>query len=147
MIVTREQMWLDDMPENMVPLRSTGVYVVDGGRIHSITRFLDADQRDALMREAVVGDWRNPASTFHLRAGGTYDLVTGTRPSDSGRYTIEGGVLRVVSDEQTVHCQPGDAGPWRLSFTSDERFSAARIEDMCEGTRTSPTVDWRRVTE
>jgi hypothetical protein len=144
-IVTREEMWLDDVSEHLLPLRSTGVYVVDGGRVLSITRLLDADQRDALMRETVVGDWLTSTGwSFRLRADGTYDLAVGARASDSGHYTIEGGVLRIVSDDETVDCRPGDVGLWRYVFTSHDRIDGERLEDTCH---TSPRVDLRRITE
>ena len=79
-IVTRERMWLDDMPESLVPLRSTGVYLVDGGRVLSITRVLDADQHDVLMREAIVGDWAYGVYILSFHADGTYELVSFARP-------------------------------------------------------------------
>ncbi len=57
-VITRERIWVDGVAEALTPLRSTGVYVLDGDRILSITQVLDADQRYALMREALVGTWR-----------------------------------------------------------------------------------------
>ena len=144
-IVTREEMWLDDVPEHLLPLRSTGVYVVDGGRVHGITRLLDADQRDALMREAVVGNWLTSTGySKRLRADGTYDIASGAHAWDSGRYTIEAGVVRIVSGEETVYCRPGDVGLWRYVFTSHDRIDAERLEDMC---RPSPRADLRRITQ
>jgi len=146
-IVTRERMWLDEMPESLLPLRSTGVYLVEGERVLSITRVLDADQRDALMSEAVVGDWRSSGFVFRMHAYGGYDLVQGTRPHDSGEYTIEAGVMRVVSDEQTTVGRPGDVGLWRVSFANPDRHMIEKIEDMCAGGRHGPTVHLWRMTE
>ena len=146
-IVTREEMWLDGMPEHMLPLRSTTVYVVDGGRVHSITRFLDADQRDALMRAAIVGDWRFPCGmVFSLHADGTYGIVQSGRPWDSGDYAIEGGVVQWVSDEQTEVCQPGHEGVWRLDFSSSERVTFDRIEEPCSA-RSIRTLRLVRIAE
>ena len=145
-IVTREQMWLDALQEHLLPLRSTTVYVVDGGRVHGITRFLDADQRDALMLEAVVGDWRRSVYVFSYRADGTYGIVQSGRPWDSGEYSIEGGVMRVVSNEQAQACQAGDAGVWRLSFADPDRHTLNLIEDMCVA-REGPMLMLNRITE
>lgn len=146
-IVTREQMWLDDAPEHVMPLRSTGVYVVDGGRIHSITRVLGADQRDTLMREAVVGAWRFEGTyVLSYRADGTYDIERNERPFDSGDYTVEGGVLRIVSNEQAQACQPGHVGTWWLAFTDLDLHTINKIEDMC-APRAGPTVGLGRMSE
>ena len=145
-IVTREQMWLDDMPAHLLPLRSTAVYVVDGGRVHGITRFLDADQRDALMREAVVGDWRRSGFVISYRADGTYDVVQFGRPWDSGEYSIEGGVMRFVSNEQAQACQAGDAGVWTLSFADPDRHTLNKLEDLCVA-RAGPMLTMDRIPE
>ncbi len=147
LIVTREQLWLDDMPEGLVPLRSTVAYVVDGVRLLSITRVLDADQRDVLMREAFVGDWRQAGLVYRMHADGTYDVEEHGRPYDGGVYTIEGGVMRIVSDERTVACQPGDVGRWRLSFTNLDRHMLERIEEMCSCGRAGAAVYRSRMTE
>lgn len=71
-IITRERMWVDGAAEALAPLRSTGVYVVDGDRILSVTRVVDADQREVLMREALVGRWKllHVATTVEFDAGG-----------------------------------------------------------------------------
>ena len=147
LIVTRERLWLDDTPEALVPLRSTVAYVVDGGRLLSITRVLDADQRDVLLREAIVGAWRYAMYVFDYRADGTYEIEAGTRPYDSGAYTVEGGVMRVVSDEHTMACRPGDEGLWWVAFTSTDRHTLERIEDMCGAGRAGPTLHLTRITE
>ncbi len=147
LIVTREEMWLDDMPEALVPLRSTVAYVVDGGRLRSITRVLDADQRDVLMREAFLGVWRHAGLVFRIHADGSYAVEEHGRPYDHGIYTIEGGVMRMVSDELTVACQPGDVGLWWLSFTDHDRHMLERIEEMCSCGRAGPAVYGLRMTE
>ncbi len=145
LIVTRERLWLDDMLEALVPLRSTVAYVVDGGRLLSITRVLDADQRDILLREAIVGAWRFPGWVITYRADGTYALDLGTRPYDSGAYAIEGGVMRLVSGEKTADCRPGDVGLWRVSFTTPDRHMLEMIEEMCVERRGDAAHWWRIV--
>lgn len=145
-IMTREQMWRDDMPEHLVPMRSTGVYVVNGGRIHSITRFLDADQRDDLMLDAIVGDWRWSVLLFSFNADGTYGVTQSGLPWDSGDFSVEGGALKFVSNDQSLNCPQGDVGTWWMSFTDAERCTLTKIEDMCAA-REGATVRLLRVME
>ena len=139
-IVTREEMWLDDMPEHLLPLRSTGVYVVDGGRVHSITRLLDADQRDVLMREAVVGGWGCGWYFWDVSSDGTYALLaraSGDRV-DSGRFEVVDGVLHMISDEASTICAAGDTLRAAISFSftvAGEGFFFREIDDAC-GSRT-----------
>ena len=148
LIVTRERLWLDDPPGGLAPLRSTVAYVVDGVRLLSITRVLDADQRDVLMREAIVGAWRYPGYVFEWHADGTYDIVVaGSIPYDSGAYTIEGGVMRIVSDDQTAVCEPDDVGLWRVSFTNSDRHMLDKVEDTCVNGRHGPTAILNRLAE
>lgn len=148
LVVTRERLWLDDVPQGLVPLRSTVAYVVDGVRLLSITRVLDADQRDVLLREAIVGAWRYPGYVFEWHADGTYDIVVaGSVAYDSGAYIIEGGVMRVVSGDQAVSCQPGDVGLWRVSFTSPDRHMLDKIEDACTVGRAGPRLVLNRLPE
>ncbi|MFO7694646.1 MAG: hypothetical protein R6V57_16305 [Vicinamibacterales bacterium] len=145
-IVTREQMWRDDVPEHLAPLRSTGVYVVDGGRIHSITRFLDADQRDGLMRDAIVGDWRWSVLVFSFNADSTYDVTQSGLPWDSGDFSVEGGALQFVSNDQSPNCPQGAVGTWWMSFTDADRCTLTKIEDMCAA-REGATVRLLRIME
>jgi len=146
LIVTREEMWLDGMPEIMLPVRSTSVYVVDGGRVHGITRVMVADQRDALMREAVVGEWRLGVDVLSYRADGSYEVTASGRAWDSGAYTIEGGVARFASNDQTGRCEPGDVGVWWLYFADPDRHTLEKIEDSCRA-RGGGRLRWLRVIE
>jgi len=146
LIVTAEQMWRDDVPEHLLPLRSTGVYVVDGGHVQGITRYLDADQLDAVMREAIFGDWRHSGYVFSYHPDGTYGILQSGRAWDSGDYTVEGGVMRVVSDERAQACQAGDVGVWTLSFASPDRHTLDKIEDMCLA-RVGPMLTLYRITD
>ena len=146
-IVTRERLWLDDMPETLVPLRSTVAYVVDDGRLLSINRMLDADQRHILLQEAIVGAWHAPNVVFNIHADGTYDIEYRRRPYDSGAYTIERDVMRLVSGEQTAACRPGDVGLWRVSFATPDRHMLERIEELCSDRRTRHALWLTRITE
>ncbi|MFU8888595.1 MAG: hypothetical protein ACNA8N_08360 [Trueperaceae bacterium] len=144
MIVTQEEMWLEGMPEQLLPLRSTGVYVVDGGRVRSVTRLLEGGQRDALMRDAIVGDWLTGGYVFSYHADGAYAIAQWGRPWDGGEFTIEGGVVRVVSDERSEFCEAGEVGLWSLSFAGPDRHTIVRIEDVCAA-REGPTIVLRRM--
>jgi len=135
-VVTRERMWGDDAPEALAPLRSTVVYVVAGDRIQSITRVLDTEQRDVLMREALIGTWYAGAGVMRLDADGGYRLA-GSRsllesaPLDSGTYAIEDGRWRVVSDDTTSLCQPADEGVWLIHTKTPDTFELVEVEEMC----------------
>jgi limonene-1,2-epoxide hydrolase len=134
-LVTRERMWGDEVPESLAPLRSTGVYVMDGEQILSITRVLDGDQRDVLMREAIIGRWTG-LRAFRFDADGTaLSSTTVTTlddaPDDVGHFVIEGGVMTVVSDDASDICDPGDVGTWRLRFDSADRLTWIAVEDTC----------------
>ena len=156
-LMTRERMWGEHVPEGLAPLRSTGVYVVYGEQIVGITRVLDADQRDQLMREALVGRWKGSGPSLLFGADGAYRLSYDfvrleSAPEDSGSYVIEEGVLTIVSDETTKICSPGDVGAWLLSFTSSNVMSLSQIDEACEwppgrGRHPGRTVMYRRIAE
>jgi len=134
-LVTRERMWGETIPEVLAPLRATAVYVVLGERIVSITRVLDADQRDVLVREAVIGTW-GPAAALRFEADGTYRLAHSLaglddRSWDSGTYRVEGGVLTFVSGADTYACRPGDVGSWWVRFDAADWLALAQIEERC----------------
>ena len=136
-IVTRERMWVDDAPEAMAPLRSTGVYVLDGDRILSITRVVDADQRDVLMRKALVGRWQMHTVRLEHDADGGYrywrESGESVRESlDSGTFVIEGGLYTVVRDDATQVCEPGDVGMWRVRFVTADTVDMVVVDDMCK---------------
>jgi limonene-1,2-epoxide hydrolase len=135
-IITRERMWVDGADEALTPLRSTGVYVVDGDRILSITRVVDADQRDVLMREALVGRWQMHTVRLEYDADGGYRFwrESGERVTeslDSGGFVIEGGVHTFVRDDATQVCEPGDVGVWRVRFVTQDTIDVVGIDDMC----------------
>lgn len=156
-LITRERMWGELVPEGLAPLRSTGVYVVYGERIVGMLRVLDADQRDGLMQEALVGRWTGTAGSLRLSPEGSYRHAYAfshldTAPDDSGSYAVEGGVLTLVSDEATQICSPGDVGTWSLVFTSSNAMSLVQIDEMCEyppgrGMQPGHTILLRRFTE
>jgi len=140
-LVTRERMRGEMVPEALAPLRSTGVYVVVGDRIVSITRVLDADQREAIVRDAMIGTWRSlshggSAMFLRLEADGTYLVANALTqlddlPWDSGRFGLEGGVFTFVSDVDTYACTPGDAGSWWVRFDAADWFALTQIEEAC----------------
>ena len=135
-VVTRERMWADDVPEPLSPLRSTVVYVVAGERILSITRVLDADQRDVLLREALIGTWHAGGGAMQIDADGGYRLASSrslleSDPTDSGMFVIEGGTWRIVSDDTTSICQPGDEGVWLLHAINPDTFELVEVDEMC----------------
>lgn len=135
-IVTRERVWSDDVPDALSPRRWTGVYVLAGDRILSITRVLDVDQRDALLREAVVGTWWAAGGAMRLDDDGSYRFASSrslldSDPLDSGSYVIEGGAWRLVSDDATTLCQPGDVGVWLMHAVTPDAFELIEVEEMC----------------
>jgi limonene-1,2-epoxide hydrolase len=134
-LVTRERMWSEAVPEALAPLRATAVYVVVGAQIVSITRVLDAEQRDALMREAVIGIW-GPVDSLRLEADGTYRLAHSLAGLDDhawdhGTYDIEGGAITFVSSADSYACKPGDVGTWWLRFEGTDRMKLGQIEERC----------------
>lgn len=136
LVVTRERMWGEEVPEALSPLRSTVVYLVVADRILGITRVLDDDQRDALLREVVIGTWWAGGGAMRLDADGSYRLASSrsvleSDPIDSGTYVIEGGTWRVVSDHTTTLCQPGDEGVWHIRATTPDAFELVEIDEMC----------------
>jgi limonene-1,2-epoxide hydrolase len=142
LLVTRERMWGDTVPEVLAPLRATGVYLVVGEQIVSITRVLDADQREEMVRDAIIGTWRSlthggGALALRLDADGTYLIANGLAlldelPWDSGRFDLEGGVLTFVSGADTYACRPGDVGSWWVRFDTADWFALAQIEEACK---------------
>jgi len=95
-VVTAETMVLDEAPEAGVPLRSTGIYVIEGGLLASITRWLDPLDRDALVATALVGTWRGGDRGLVVRfdADGTFEsgfsrAQVAEAPRDAGSYQLE----------------------------------------------------------
>jgi len=137
-IITRERMWLDDTHEALTPLRSTGVYVLDGDRILSMTRVLDADQRHVLMREALVGKWQvfGGVTRIEFDADGLfrYGPLTGASEGDvidSGTYVFEAELLTIVRDDATQACVPGDVSVLRVRLAASDGVAVTVLEDTC----------------
>lgn len=134
-LVTRERVWGEMVPEALTPLRSTAVYVVFGEQIVGIMRVLDVDQRDVLVREAIIGTW-GTSGTLRLEADGTYRLaysVAGLddRAWDSGTYQVEGGVITFVSGADAYACRPGDVGSWWVRFDAADWVTLVQIDELC----------------
>ena len=151
-LITRERMWGERVPEGLAPLRSTGVYVVVGGQIVGITRVLDGDQRDGLMHAVLIGRWTGSGGNLRFVADGTYrhsdsSARLDSAPDDSGSYAIVGGVLTMVSDEKTQTCRPGDVGSWSLSFTSPDAVWLVLNNEMCWALPPGHTIVFRRLAE
>jgi hypothetical protein len=139
MAVTHERMWGAFVPEDLTPMRSTTVYVVEAGRLISITRVLATDQRDALMTAATGGVWgcryvggvlffRHSADgTFHMFRNRT-DLLA-ERPYDGGTYAIVEGVITYVTGDDSEVCDPGDRVVFRLRMTDADTVHLDLIRD------------------
>jgi len=139
-IITRERMWLDDTHEALTPLRSTGVYVLDGDRILRITRVLDVDQRYALMRDALVGTWQETWGQlrFAFDAEGTlrYGALVGAPEghiTDGGTYVVEADLLTWVRDETTQICAPDDVTVLQVRFLAPDSLAISAVDDTCRG--------------
>lgn len=136
LLVTHERMWWADTSAQREPLRSTATYVVDGARLLSVTRVLVTDQRDALMREAVVGRWAIAQYLARFAPDGSFRIALRPAdldhaPLDSGTWTITGGVVTIVSDEATSICRPGDIATWHVHFQGVDAFDLVLIDEMC----------------
>ncbi len=136
LLVTHERMWWADTSAERAPLRSTGTYVVDGERLLSVTRVLGADQRDALMREAVVSRWAIAQYLMRFAADGSFRVALrpadlDDAPLDSGTWAIAGGVVTIVSDEATSICRPGDVATWHVHFRGIDAFDLVLSDEMC----------------
>ena len=139
-IITTERMWVDDAPEAVTPLRATGVYVLDGDGILSITRVLDVDQRHALMRDALVGTWQETWGPlrFAFDAEGTlrYGPLVGAPEGDvidGGTYVLEDDLLTWVRDETTQLCAPGDVTVLQVRFLAPDSLAISAVDDACRG--------------
>ena len=148
-LVTRERMWGEITTEALVPLRSTAVYLVLGERIFSITRVLDADQHDVLLREAIIGTW-GPSAALRFEADGTYRLANSVaglddRAWDNGSFSVDGGAITFVSGADSYSCKPGDVGSWWLRFDAADRLMIVGFEEHCSarGRYASPGVGLR----
>lgn len=140
-LVTRERMWGEAVPEVLAPLRATGVYLVVADQIVSVTRVLDADLREIMVRDAIIGTWRSLAhggasAALRLEADGTYRIANGLAqlddlPWDSGRFDLVGGVFTFTSDAESYACAAGDVGSWWLRFNEADWFTLIQIAEVC----------------
>ena len=139
-IITTERMWVVDAPEALTPLQATGVYVLDGDRILSITRVLDVDQRHALMHAALVGTWQETWGQlrFAFDAEGTlrYGPLVGAPEgdvTDGGTYVVEADLLTWVRDETTQICAPDDVTVLQVRFLAPDSLAISAVDDTCRG--------------
>ncbi len=139
-IITTERMWVVDAPEALTPLQATGVYVLDGDRILSITRVLDVDQRHALMRDALVGTWQDAWSrnrvAFDAEGTARKGPLVGAPVDDvidSGTYVLEADLLTLVRDETTQVCVPGDVTVYQFRFPAPDSLAMRVVDDTCRG--------------
>ncbi len=115
-VIARERMWGDFVPEGMAPLRSTTMYVVEAGWVVGITRVLSPEQRDALVLAAVADStWSDGFGNVVHRfaADGTYRNFEGLEAMRSenhffsGTHGVEHGVFTWVADADSHVCSPG----------------------------------------
>jgi hypothetical protein len=120
-VIARERMWGDFVPEDMAPLRSTTMYVVESGWVVGITRVLSPEQRDALLLATLADStWSDgfgdgSGNVYHrFGADGTYrnfdslEDMRADRHLYSGTYAVEHGVFTYVADERSKVCHPGE---------------------------------------
>ena len=138
-LITRERMWVGDAPEAVTPLQATGVYVLDGDRILSITRVLDVDQRHALMRDALVGTWQAGGITriaFDTEGTLRWGSLVGAPQGDvidGGSYVLEADLVTWVRDETTQLCVPGDVTVLHVRFSASDSLTVSIVDDTCRG--------------
>jgi limonene-1,2-epoxide hydrolase len=147
-VLTRDLLWADDLPDGLAPFRYTGIYVVDGDRIASLTWLLAAEQRDALAAAWLVGTWRWREASFYFRfdPDGAYRADSGPigrdgrEPQDVGTFDVVGGVLTIVSGPEARYCCPGQTGRYRLHFGDADRLLLELVDDAC-WTRQAPSPE------
>lgn len=137
-IVTAERMWLDETPEEGMPLRSTAIYVIEGGLLASITRWLDPLDRDGLVATALVGTWRGGDRGLVVRfdADGTFEsgfsrAQVVEAPRDAGSYQLERSVLTWSSGDATVMCVAGDEGTHHVRFLDADTIEWQMLGEAC----------------
>ena len=136
MVIVSELLWSDDVPDDLAPLRSTTLYLVEQGLVQGITRVLSAEQRDALFAEAMVGPWRCGAFT-RFDADGTYgrylslEYLRSARSYDSGTYAVEGGVITTVSGDGSEVCEAGQLIRFSWDVIDADTFAVATGETDC----------------
>jgi len=120
-VIARERMWGDFVPEDMAPLRSTTMYVVEAGWVVGITRVLSPEQRDALLLATLADSaWSDGfgdglGDVYHrFAADGSYrnfdslEDMRADRHVFSGTYAVEQGVFTWVADAHSNVCNPGE---------------------------------------
>jgi len=135
-LVTHERMWGDFVPQDLAPLRSVAVYVVERGVLTSVNRVLAPEQRDALAVHELARDtWQCPMWSWRFEADGRYRATPvrdpGSELVDSGSFAVTGGVLALVSDEASRVCDAGAAGTYHVRFHSGDRFEVKQIDEDC----------------
>jgi len=136
-LVTHERMWGDFVPEELAPLRSVAVYVVERGVLTSVSRVLAPEQRDALaVQELVRGTWAcGTYWSMHFEVDGRYRLTIapfgGSERVDSGSFGFSDGVLTFVSSEDSRACDPGDAGSYHVSVLHVDRWQVKQLDEAC----------------
>ena len=137
-VVTAEAMVLDEAPEEGMPLRSTGIYVIEGGLLASITRWLHPVDRDAFAAQALVGTWRGGDRGLVVRfdADGTFQsgfsrAQVAEAPRDAGSYRLERSVLTWSSDDATVMCAAGDEGAHHVRFLDADTIEWQMLGEAC----------------
>ncbi len=137
-VVTVETMVLDESPEAGVPLRSTGIYVIEGGLLASITRWLHLVDRDAFVAQALVGTWRGGDRGLVVRfdADGTFESgfsrsQVAEAPRDVGSYRLERSVLTWSSGDATVMCVAGDEGTHHVRFLDADTIEWQMLGEAC----------------
>ena len=143
-VIVSERLWSDDVPDDLAPLRSTTLYLVEQGLVQGITRVLSAEQRDALFAEAMVGSWRCGAFT-RFDADGTYgrylslEYLRSGRSYDSGTYAVDGGVITMVSGDDSEVCEAGQLIRFRWDVIDADSFAVAPARPTARTSRGSPT--------
>lgn len=150
-VVAHERVWRNDIPEALAPYHYTSVYLIEGERLASITRLLSAAERSTLMRQHLVdiGTWWDARGVWvHFDTDGTYryaqtrsglDADLAERGSadwvatflEYGTFTIDAGILTMVSGEATNWCPPGSAGTHRFHVIDPDQIEITLIEDAC----------------
>jgi hypothetical protein len=130
-VITQERMWGDFVPEEMAPLRSTTVYVVEAGWLVGITRVLSPEQRDALLLTTLADStWGDGFGDVYHRfdADGTYgnfdslEDLRAARHAFSGTYQVENGVLTWVADANSRVCNPGERLVMRGRMIDEDKW-------------------------
>ena len=126
-VIAHERMWGDFLPENLAPLRSTTVYVVEAGWLLSITRTLVPEHREALLAGLTVGAWSRGGDVFRHDLDGTYSVFTTAydrvaksidplAEADTGTFSVERGATTYVSGEASRVCAAGERLVLRMQF-------------------------------